>query len=114
MNKVMPMKVIVSVLLLAASLSSPAIAAQYIVAGTEQLLRDMPADVADFIARADSCVHWMGEPAWDPQRAADIRRVIDELRCEKLREEEKQLAARYVAEDKVLQVLKKVEEDYLP
>jgi hypothetical protein len=101
-------------LALAALLAQPVLAAQYVVPQTAQLLRDMPADIADFITRADSCVHWMGEPAWDPQRAADIRRTLDELRCEKLREEQKQLAARYVAEEKVLQVLRIVEEEYLP
>ncbi len=37
-----------------------------------------PKDVADFIERSESCQHWLGEPPYDKERAAEIRKNVAE------------------------------------
>lgn len=53
------------------------------------------AAVSDFVARAEACDHWAGEPPWDAARAADIAKALDELDCENLDRDRARLSRRH-------------------
>lgn len=87
---------------------SGARAAEYVVRETAQLVQNMPADVVDVLERADSCVHFAGEPDFgNKDRAAQLKAVIAKLRCDALDMEMKALAKRHAASQPVQDALQR-------
>lgn len=50
--------------------------------------------VAQFLDRAEMCVHWAGEEPYDAERRAEIEGNLDDLRCMSLREDGQALRAK--------------------
>ena len=64
-----------------------------------------PKDVESFISRRASCDHFLGEEPYDRERAAELDRVITELRCAALARDEEKLRRAYRENRGVLQLL---------
>jgi hypothetical protein len=68
-----------------------------------------PGKVAKFIQRRAGCNHFLGEEPYDPERAAELRKVLRELRCNRIGRDERQLARRYRGRPEIVQLLKDTE-----
>lgn len=64
-----------------------------------------PKDVARYVERRAGCNHWLGEEPYDKPRAAEINRVVRQLRCERLDRDEMALRARYGAKPDLLKLI---------
>jgi hypothetical protein len=56
----------------------------------------IPADVRTFVIDAQGCGHFSGEEPYDAERAAFLKKNIDEM-CTGLEQKHKKLAAKYAA-----------------
>ena len=63
-----------------------------------------PTDIANFIARSESCYHWLGEEPYEAERAADIKKNVSES-CDDLSKRLVKLKARYSRNRKVTLLL---------
>ena len=55
----------------------------------------LPADIEDFLQRAEGCLHFAGEEPYDAERAAQISAAVTELDCEQLPHDTDVLMHRY-------------------
>ena len=58
----------------------------------------IPGDVRKFVIEAQGCGHFSGEDPYDAERAAFLKKNVDEL-CTGLREKRAKLLAKYPADD---------------
>jgi hypothetical protein len=91
--------------LLAASIIVPHPARADMQAIINDLKRDEPPEVATFIDRRAGCNYWSSEPPFDSERVAEIKKVMDDLKCHALAHDEKNLRARYAKSPSVLKAL---------
>lgn len=68
-------------------------------------VRDLPADVREFIDRRANCNHWFGEEPYDQERRAEILAALNELRCMTLDIDEAALKSRHSGNDAVFRIL---------
>jgi hypothetical protein len=57
--------------------------------------KGQPKPVADLIERIVGCNHWSGEPPYDADRAKEIKKAIEELRCDQLSADEAKITKKY-------------------
>lgn len=69
----------------------------------------LPSDAAAFIARWEACAHWLGEPAWDDARRAQIERAVRET-CPGIDEQGRRVRAAHAGYPELLAALR----DYEP
>jgi hypothetical protein len=67
-----------------------------------ELKRHQPPDVAAPIDRVIDCNHWRSEPAYDANRAAEIKEAVSSLRCDQIPNDEAETLHRH-PNDKSLQ-----------
>ena len=66
-----------------------------------------PEEVIAFIERMVECNHWAGEDPYDKERAEQIRKAIENARCDSLASEKKVLELKYKENKKVLDAIGK-------
>ncbi|HEY8573516.1 hypothetical protein [Phenylobacterium sp.] len=66
---------------------------------------DLPRDVRVFIDRRMGCNHWLGEAAYDRDRAREIDRALRQLACVRLDLDESRLKRRHFRSPRVLKAL---------
>jgi hypothetical protein len=66
-----------------------------------------PGDVAAFIERMVECNHWGGEEPYDKERAEQIRKAVENARCDSLESNEQALAQKYKGNNKVFEAIEK-------
>ncbi|HEX8481311.1 MAG TPA: hypothetical protein VF650_05375 [Allosphingosinicella sp.] len=80
----------------------------------EQALRvrveSAPRKVAAFIERRAGCNHFLGEEPYDADRAAELKRTIRELRCNRIERDQRRLEHTYRGRTDILQLLKETED----
>ena len=69
-----------------------------------------PEEVIAFIVRIVECNHWAGEEPYDKERAKQIRKAIENARCNSLALEEKAFDLKYKENKKVLDAIGKAKE----
>jgi hypothetical protein len=67
----------------------------------KRLQEDVPPPVAKLMARIVECNHWAGEEPYDKQRAEEIRKAVQRLRCSRLDSDEKKLLGQYPGDKNV-------------
>jgi hypothetical protein len=85
----------------------------YEVGETAELLKGLPPDAAEFVERADGCLHWRGEEATDKARMQEIQSALKELKCPELRTDSISLLTKYRDDSKVLNVLAYIRKYYM-
>jgi hypothetical protein len=70
-----------------------------------RLERSTPRDAVDLMQRWAGCAHWVGEEAYDVDRARQIRRAVQALRCDRLDRDEAALRRKYAGRTAVLAAL---------
>lgn len=65
----------------------------------------VPGRVEAFISRRANCNHFTGEEPYDKARAAELNRVIRELRCVRVDQDEAKLRQRYRSDPCILKLL---------
>ena len=80
-------------------------------------LRNLPADVRDFIGRRANCTYWrseetsyaerteLGEDDYDSEREAQIQSALRRFRCSDVAQDETALKQRYASNQAVLSAL---------
>jgi hypothetical protein len=71
----------------------------------DDLKCDQPSEVAAYIDRRVGCNYWSSEPPYDAERAAEIKKVLGDLKCQALTDDERSLRARFAASPNVLKAL---------
>jgi len=71
----------------------------------DDLKRNKPNEVATYIDRRVGCNYWSSEPPYDAERAAEIKKVISDLRCQTLNRDEESLRSHYAKSPTVLNAL---------
>lgn len=61
----------------------------------QELKREMPPEVASLLSRIVECNHWGGEEPYDKERAREIGRAIERLRCSQLDRDETGIRDKY-------------------
>ena len=64
-----------------------------------------PKQVAAFVRRRADCNHFLGEEPYDRERAAELNRVVRELRCGRVERDERRLREAYRHDAAVLRLL---------
>lgn len=64
-----------------------------------------PKTVAAFVERRADCNHFLGEEPYDRERAAYLNRVIRELRCARIDQDERRLRSVYRKKPAILRLL---------
>lgn len=67
----------------------------------------LPADVAVFVDRSDTCMHWAGEEAYDKARQRQIEAAFAKNRCDTLEKDGKQLQKQYAQNPAALKAIRK-------
>lgn len=73
-----------------------------------ELAARTPADVFDWIGRAQGCAHWSGEEPYDPERAARIAAALHDLRCDALEADERTVRAAHADRPALLEAMNRV------
>jgi hypothetical protein len=73
----------------------------------KKITNGQPKDVTEFIERLVECNHWAGEEPYDRERAEQIRKAVENARCDSLVSEEKVLQIKYKKIKKVLDAIRK-------
>jgi hypothetical protein len=68
-------------------------------------IESAPQEVATFIERRAGCNHFLGEDAYDRERATEIRNALRELRCDRIARDERALRQTYGAQPVILRLL---------
>lgn len=68
---------------------------------TAELKKNQPRQVAALIDRIVDCNHWLGESAYDADRAKEIKQAVLELRCNELEKNEMAVLKKYRSNPKV-------------
>ncbi len=68
-----------------------------------------PRKVAAFIERRAGCNHFLGEEPYDAERAAELKKKIHDLRCERIDRDERRLKRIYRNRPDILGLLKETE-----
>jgi len=71
-----------------------------------KILRGLPHDAREFIARRSDCNHWLGEEPYDAARKAEILKAVTELRCRSITRDETRIRHRYHRNNRVLKALR--------
>lgn len=64
-------------------------------ADIEAMKKGKPKDVASFISRSFGCWHFGGEEAYDAERAKELQAAVEQLKCNRLAEDEAKLRHKY-------------------
>jgi hypothetical protein len=72
-----------------------------------EITNGQPRDVAAFIERVVECNHWGGEEPYDRERADQIRKAVENARCDGLDSDERALAQKYKGSKKVFEAIEK-------
>ena len=67
--------------------------------------KGMPPDVLDLIGRYQSCTHWGAEEAYDAERRKEIEDNVEELRCDQVEDEQRQLRLKYAGKRPITDLL---------
>lgn len=76
------------------------------------LKKDMPKDVCSFIDRTIECHHWGGEEPYNKERAKEIRKAVEKIKCNDLFEDGKKLRIKYKDNKVIIERLDKVDKNY--
>lgn len=68
--------------------------------------RDIPAEVAAHIDRAEGCLHWAGEEPYDAARRKQIESALARLRCSTLERDGAALKQRYRQDGHIVKALR--------
>lgn len=69
------------------------------------LEKGMSSDVIDYIDRKVSCNYWSSEPSYDAERRTEIEKNLEELRCDVIDQNERELRNRFQKDPKVLKAI---------
>ena len=73
-------------------------------------IESAPQAVATFIERRAGCNHFLGEEPYDPERAAQLRKALRELRCGRVERDQRRLIRTYRNRPDVVRLLKDTED----
>jgi hypothetical protein len=59
--------------------------------------KNMPISVKKVIERQVACNHWAGEEPYDAERAKEIEKAVNQLKCSTLEQDEAKLIKKYKA-----------------
>lgn len=66
----------------------------------------LPADVAAFVDRSDTCMHWAGEEAYDKARGRQIQAAFAKNRCDTLEQDGKRLQKQHAQNPAALKAIR--------
>ena len=58
-------------------------------------IEECPADIQDWLDRANACAHFAGEEAYDEERAAELDQIMNENQCDYIACDFEDLFAKY-------------------